>query len=88
MLEKTVEIINKAGLHARAASKLVQLTSSFASDIKVGHEKMVDGKSILALMMLAAVKGTKIRIIADGPDEQKAIEAICELVNNRFGEPV
>lgn len=88
MLEQTVTIINKAGLHARAASKMVALTSSFASDIKVGRDKLVDGKSILALMMLAAVKGTDIRIIVDGPDEQKALAAICELVNNRFGEPV
>lgn len=88
MQEASVEIVNKAGLHARAASKLVELTASFASDIKVGHEKMVDGKSILALMMLAAVKGTVIRIVAEGPDEKKAIAAICELVQNRFGESV
>jgi len=88
MLEDTVEIINKAGLHARAAAKMVELSSSFASDIKVGRDKLVDGKSILALMMLAAVKGTQIRIIADGPDEEKALAALLELVNNRFGEPV
>ena len=88
MLEQTVTIINKAGLHARAASKMAALTSSFTSDIKVGHDKLVDGKSILALMMLAAVKGTDIRIIVDGPDEKKALAAICELVNNRFDEAV
>lgn len=88
MLEQTVEIVNKAGLHARAASKLVELTSKYTCDIKVGHDKLVDGKSILSLMMLAAVKGTKIRIIVDGPEEQKALQAICELIANRFGESV
>ncbi|MSR11750.1 MAG: HPr family phosphocarrier protein [Gammaproteobacteria bacterium] len=88
MLEETVVIINKAGLHARAALKMVELTASFSCDIKVGRDKLVDGKSILALMMLAAVKGTEIRIIVDGRDEKKALAAICELVNNRFGESV
>lgn len=88
MLEQTVEIINKAGLHARAASKLVELTSKYTCDIKVGHDKLVDGKSILSLMMLAAVKGTKVRIIVDGPEEKQALEAICELIANRFGEAV
>lgn len=88
MLEQSVEIINKAGLHARAASKLVALSSSFACDVKIGHDKLVDGKSILSLMMLAAVKGTTVRIIVDGPDEKKALQAICDLIADRFGEPV
>ena len=87
MLKEKVTIINKAGLHARAASKLVELTSSFASDIQIGHEKMVDGKSILALMMLAAVKGTEIFIEIDGSDEQQALIAIVALVDDCFGEP-
>ncbi len=79
-------IVNKAGLHARAASKLVELTSRFASDIRIGHEKMVDGKSILALMMLAAVKGTTLRIEVDGPDEHEALPSIVGLIENGFGE--
>ena len=86
MQKVKVEIINKAGLHARAASKLVELTATFSSDIRVGHERMVDGKSILSLMMLAAVKGTELSIEIDGTDEDLAITAIVALINNRFGE--
>jgi len=86
MIETTAEIINKAGLHARAASKLVSLTSGFSSTIRIGNDKMVDGKSILSLMMLAAVKGTTLKIVADGDDEEQAIQAIVELIRNRFEE--
>lgn len=86
MQKTTVEIINKAGLHARAASKLVELTSSYASAIQIGHEKMVDGKSILSLMMLAAVKGTELNIEVTGADEEQAITAIVALIENKFGE--
>ena len=86
MQKVKVEIINKAGLHARAASKLVELTATFSSDIRVGHERMVDGKSILSLMMLAAVTGTELSIEIDGTDEDLAITAIVALINNRFGE--
>ncbi len=86
MIETTAEIINKAGLHARAASKLVSLTSGFSSTIRIGNDKMVDGKSILSLMMLAAVKGTTLKIVADGDDEEQAIQAIVELIKNRFEE--
>jgi phosphocarrier protein len=86
MRKVKVEIINKAGMHARAASKLVELTATFSSDIRVGHEKMVDGKSILSLMMLAAVKGTELSIEIDGVDEDLAITAIVALISNRFGE--
>ena len=66
MQSTKIEIINKAGLHARAASKLMELTSTFASDIQIGQDKMVDGKSILSLMMLAAVQGTMLNIVIDG----------------------
>ena len=76
MAETTVEIINKAGLHARAAAKLAELSASFGCDIRIGHEKMVDGKSILSLMMLAAVKGTTITVITEGPDEEQALH-VC-----------
>ena len=86
MAETTVEIINKAGLHARAAAKLAELSASFSCDIQVGHEKMVDGKSILSLMMLAAVKGTTLKIVTSGPEENRALKAIVELINNRFDE--
>lgn len=79
-------IVNKAGLHARAASKLVDLASRFACEVRVGHEKMVDGKSILALMMLAAVKGITLRIEVDGPDEDEALTSIISLIEDGFGE--
>ncbi len=86
MPEAQVEINNKAGLHARAASKLAGLCASFGCDIQIGHEKMVDGKSILSLMMLAAVKGTTITVHTEGPDAEYALESIVELINNRFDE--
>ena len=86
MRKTTAKVINRAGLHARAAAKLAALTSSFDSQIQIGHEKLVDGKSILSLMMLAAVKGTMLNIIADGEDEELAITAIVALINNRFDE--
>ena len=86
-MQKTkVEVINNAGLHARAASKLVELTSTYCSDIQIGHHKMVDGKSILSLMMLAAVKGTELNVEVDGGDEEQAIPSIVALINDRFGE--
>ena len=87
MLKETTTIINKAGLHARAAAKLVELTGDLESAIRIGHEKMVDGKSILSLMMLAAVQGTEVSIEVDGPDEELAMSAILALIQNRFDEP-
>jgi len=86
MIKSTITICNKAGLHARAAARMVSVSSNFNSNIKVGHDKLVDGKSILSLMMLAASKGTELNIIIDGDDEHDALEAIVELVNNRFDE--
>lgn len=86
MIKSTVTICNKAGLHARAAARMVSVSSTFNSQIKVGQDKMVDGKSILSLMMLAASKGTVLNIVIDGPDEADALTAITNLVNNRFDE--
>lgn len=86
MIESTLTICNKAGLHARAASRLVSVASQFKSSVKIGNEKLVDGRSILSLMMLAAGIGTTLRIVVDGEDEQRALEAITALVNNRFDE--
>lgn len=65
---------------------MVGVTSTFSSDVKVGNDKMVDGKSILSLMMLAAGQGTDLNIHIDGVDEKEALEAVVELVNNRFDE--
>lgn len=86
MIESTLNICNKAGLHARASSRLVKVASQFKSSVKIGNEKLVDGRSILSLMMLAAGNGTTLRIVVDGEDEQSALEAIQALVNNRFDE--
>lgn len=87
MLEQSIEIINKLGLHARAAGKLVETTSRFTSDVTIEKEgRNVDGKSIMAMMMLAAAKGTTINIKVNGEDEEAAMEAIVTLINDRFGE--
>jgi phosphocarrier protein len=87
MPDKTVTIVNKLGLHARAAAKFVTLASSFASDIKVARNgQEVNGKSIMGVMMLAASKGTDITLIINGNDETEAIKKLSELVQERFGE--
>lgn len=87
MLEQAITIINKLGLHARAAGKLVETTSRFSCDITIDKDgRNVDGKSIMAMMMLAASKGTEITIKTNGEDEAAALEAIITLINNRFGE--
>ncbi|MGB4247400.1 MAG: HPr family phosphocarrier protein [Pseudohongiellaceae bacterium] len=86
MIESTITICNKAGLHARAAARMVSVSSAFNSSIKVGQDKLVDGKSILSLMMLAASKGTVLNLIIEGEDENAALDAITTLVNNRFDE--
>jgi len=87
MLRKKIEIINKLGMHARAAAKFVTLAQTFKSEIKVSrNNNEVNGKSIMGIMMLAAAKGTTIEIIIDGEDEQQAIDLLCELINNLFDE--
>ena len=83
-----IEIINKLGLHARAAAKLVSIASSFSSHVdieKQGHR--INGKSIMGVMMLAAGKGSKIILHADGEDAEDCVHALIELINNRFDEP-
>jgi phosphocarrier protein len=82
-------IINKLGLHARASAKFVGVAGGFKNcSIRVGRtpESTVDGKSIMAMMMLAAGKGTKIHLITEGEQEQEALDALKELINNYFGE--
>ncbi len=84
---KNLIIINKLGLHARASAKLVATASRFGSKIEISREgKSVNGKSIMGVMMLAASKGATIIVSAEGDDEIQAINALEELVNNRFGE--
>lgn len=87
MIEKNVTIINKLGLHARAAAKLIGVTGKFGCDIKITKDgKTVDAKSIMAIMMLAASQGTDLIIQTDGADESAAMEAVIEIINNRFDE--
>ncbi len=87
MVEAQVTIINKLGLHARAAAKFVGCTSAFGSKIEVGREgSMVDGKSIMSVMMLAAGKGTVLDIKIEGSDEEAAMAALQALIDDRFEE--
>ncbi|TBR44781.1 HPr family phosphocarrier protein [Marinomonas agarivorans] len=87
MLEQSITIINKLGLHARASGKLVETTSKFSCDITIEKDgRTVDGKSIMALMMLAASKGTELTIKTSGVDESDAMIAITDLINDYFGE--
>ena len=87
MQQRHITIINKLGLHARAAAKLVGLASQFESDIKLAKgDNEVNGKSILGVMMLAAAKGTELKISADGADESAALDAIQALVERYFDE--
>lgn len=87
MISEQVHIINRLGLHARAAASFVKLASSFDSDIFLVYgEQSVNGKSIMGIMMLAASQGTEMLIEVDGTDEREATSALVELINNRFGE--
>ena len=82
-----IEIINKLGLHARAASKLIAISSRYACSIHIiSGDKRMDAKSIMSVMMLAASKGTWVTIETDGTDEQQAIDSMCLLINNKFDE--
>ena len=87
MLDKTVAIRNKLGLHARAAVKFVNLANRFSASVKIvkgGDE--IDGKSILGILTLAATQGTSIRLVIAGKDEEAAMSALTELIANRFDE--
>jgi phosphocarrier protein HPr len=87
MLESEILIINKLGLHARAAAKLVATTGAFSARITITvNGKSVDGKSIMAVMMLAASKGTLIHVRCEGSDEQAALDTIRDIIAQRFDE--
>lgn len=87
MIKTNTLIVNKLGLHARAASKLVTTASSFSSNIRIGREsQMADAKSIMAVMMLAASKGTELCLEIDGKDQEQASAAILDLITRRFDE--
>ena len=80
-------IRNRLGLHARAAAKFVHLATRFRAQIRVSRDgRVMDGKSIMGILLLAAAQGTTITITADGPDEHEAMTALCQLVDGGFGE--
>ncbi len=85
--EASVEITNERGLHARASAKFVKLAATFDAEVTVSKEgATVDARSIMGLMMLAAGPGSQIVIHAEGAEADEAVEALCELVTNRFEE--
>ncbi len=87
MIKKEIDIINKLGLHARAAAKFVTLASVFDSDIQLERNgRKVNGKSIMGVMMLAAGKGCQLTLTVSGDDENEAVTGLEKLVAERFGE--
>jgi len=86
-VEREFDILNRLGLHARAAAQLVRMANGFSSEIHVVKDEMeVNGKSIMGVLMLAAPKDAKILIVAIGPDAEEAVAAIGELIARKFGE--
>ncbi len=87
MISGQVKLVNKLGLHARAAAKLVHLSKTFASEIQLGRDSVLqDGKSIMKMLLLAAPIGTQLELRMEGEDEAEAFAAIKRLVEDRFGE--
>ena len=87
MVARSVTVVNQLGLHARAAARFVHLATRFQSHVTVGRdEKVMDGKSIMGILLLAAARGTTITIMAEGPDEVAAIDALAQLVETGLGD--
>ena len=87
MLEKKVEIVNQLGLHARAAAKFVSTAGQFTAEVHLSKQNQkINGKSIMGVMMLAASKGTILSLTTEGEDEQQAMDALTNLIADRFGE--
>ena len=87
MPERTVRIVNKAGLHARPAAEIVKLATRYRADITVVREELeVNGKSIMGVMMLAAECGSTLQLKAEGPDASEALDALADLFESKFGE--
>ena len=87
MPERTVQIVNKAGLHARPAAEIVKLAARYTSDITVVRDELeVNGKSIMGVMMLAAECGSTLQLKAEGPDAAEALDALERLIESKFGE--
>ncbi len=87
MLEQRIAIRNKLGLHARAAVKFVNLSNRFVASVKIVKDGFeIDGKSILGILTLAATQGSEITLLVSGKDEDAALKALSDLINNRFDE--
>jgi len=89
MIERRVTVVNRLGLHARAAARLVRTASAYHSTVRIelaDRSAAADAKSILSVLMLAAARGTELRATAEGIDEQEALDAVCALIASGFGE--
>ena len=87
MIDTTIDVINKLGLHARASGKLIEVTSKFRSSIQIGKgDKLIDAKNIMSLLMMGAGKGTTLRLVIDGTDEEQALQEIDNLPYTTFEE--
>lgn len=87
MIERRITICNEVGLHARPAAQFVEMARQFCSDIKVTcNEKSANAKSMLKVLALGAKKGTEITLIVSGPDESRALDALCTLIEEGMGE--
>jgi phosphocarrier protein HPr len=87
MPERSVQVVNKNGIHARPAAEIVKLAAKYKSDITVTRDDLeVNGKSIMGVMMLAAECGATVQLKAEGPDADEAIEALAHLISGKFGE--
>ncbi len=87
MYSRDVTVVNQLGLHARAAARFVHLATRYHAQVRVGRDsKVMDGKSIMGILLLAAARGTTITISAEGADERDAVEALAQLVASGFGE--
>ena len=87
MVKQNIRVVNKLGLHARAASKLVSEAAGYDSEILLCHDgQQADAKSIMGIMMLAAPQGTELELVINGADEQTALDSIVHLFESRFGE--
>lgn len=87
MIDTSIDVINKLGLHARASGRLIEVTTKYRSDIQLGRgDRLIDAKNIMSLLMLGAGKGTTLRLVVNGSDEEKACEEVKALFAARFHE--
>jgi phosphocarrier protein HPr len=89
MKQRQVTVVNRLGLHARAAARFVNLANQYRCEVKIARadtRQSVDGKSILGVLLLAAARGIDLIVTTNGEDEERALQALCNLIENKFGE--